>query len=58
MFYTQRILIITTVPRDLKNDASFLNVCDAGRQNFVANEETDCRDTDTTTVFIAVSCPA
>jgi len=42
------------LPRDLKNAASFLNVCDGERENFVASEAMDCSDNDTTTVFTSV----
>jgi len=46
------------LPRLLKNAASFLNVCDADRRNFAANEATDCGQIDTTTVFMSVMFPA
>jgi len=47
-----------TIPRDLKNVASFLNVWVAGRQNFAANEVMDCSETETMTVFISARFPA
>jgi len=42
----------------LKNVASFLNVCDADRPNFVANEAMDCGERDTTTVFSSLRLSA
>ena len=53
-----RILTMLTIPRDLKNVASFLNVWVAGRQNFAANEVMDCSETETMTVFISARFPA
>jgi len=48
----------SNLPSCLKNVASFLNVCEGDRQNFVANEAMDSGDNDTTTVFMSARFPA